>query len=272
MKTLTFVSVLLSASLAIPYSSPGQTPDGTGAPPQTPVTPPASQPAPADRPVSWKLLLPNILSDQEQIWIFPAKVVQGQNLLPTAAVLGTTAGLVALDPIESSYFHGTSAFHGFNAVFAGNATAVGTIAAPISLYVAGLIRKDSKMQRTALLASEAVVDSEVVTTLLKDATRRVRPVAIPARGNYSDSWFESGGSLFRGSGSFPSGHTIAAVSVATVISRRYGSKHRWVPYVAYGMAALVGTSRLSLSAHFLSDVFMGGALGYSISRFTVLRQ
>jgi membrane-associated phospholipid phosphatase len=38
------------------------------------------------------------------------------------------------------------------------------------------------------------------------------------------------------------------------------------------MAALVGFSRLSLSAHFLSDVFMGGALGYSISRFAVLRQ
>jgi len=36
--------------------------------------------------------------------------------------------------------------------------------------------------------------------------------------------------------------------------------------------ALVGGSRLSLSAHFLSDVFVGGALGYSISRFTVLRQ
>jgi len=40
----------------------------------------------------------------------------------------------------------------------------------------------------------------------------------------------------------------------------------------YGMAALVGFSRLSLSAHFMSDVFMGGALGYTISRFTVLRQ
>jgi membrane-associated phospholipid phosphatase len=75
----------------------------------------------------------------------------------------------------------------------------------------------------------------------------------------------------RGHGSFPSGHTIAAFSIATVVARRYGN-HRWVPYAAYGMAALVGFSRLSLSAHFLSDVFMGGALGYSISRFTVLRQ
>jgi len=127
------------------------------------------------------------------------------------------------------------------------------------------------MQQTALLAGEAVADAELVTTVLKDATRRVRPAAIPAAGNFSDTWFENGGSLLRGSGSFPSGHTIAAFSVATIIPRRYGN-HRWVPYVAYGTAVLVGFSRLSLSAHFLSDVFMGGALGYSISRFAVLRQ
>jgi hypothetical protein len=29
---------------------------------------------------------------------------------------------------------------------------------------------------------------------------------------------------------------------------------------------------MSLSAHFASDVFLGGALGYSISRFAVLQQ
>ena len=261
MSNLTFVSLLVCTGLSIPYVSPGQTADPTNTPPAAP-----------DRPVSFKKLIPNILDDQKRIWTFPVRLVQGQDLVPTAAVLGATAGLVAFDPTEASFFHKTSAFHTFNNIFTGNATVIGTIAAPVSLYAVGLVRKDSKMQRTALLAGEAVADSEVLTTFLKDATRRVRPAAIPAKGNYSDTWFESGGSLFRGSGSFPSGHTIAAFSVATVVSRRYGTKHRWVPYAAYGLAALVGASRLSLSAHFLSDVFMGGALGYSISRFTVLRQ
>jgi membrane-associated phospholipid phosphatase len=216
-------------------------------------------------------LLPNLISDQERIWSFPARLVQGQSWISTTAVLGTTAGLVALDPTEAAYFHRTSTFHGLNNILTGNATIMGTIAAPVSLYAIGLIRKDSKMQRTALLAGEAVADAEIVTTVFKDATRRVRPAGIPAGGNFSDSWFESGGSPLRGNGSFPSGHAIAAFSIATVIARRYGN-HRWVPYAAYGLAAVVGFSRLSLSAHFLSDVFMGGALGYSISRFTVLRQ
>ncbi len=205
------------------------------------------------------------------MWTFPARLVQGQSWLPTAAVLGTTAGLLALDPTEAAYFHRTSSFHGFNNIFSGNATVAGLIAAPVSLYAIGLLRKDSKMQHTALLAGEAVADAEILTTVLKDATRRVRPVDIPSKGNYSDSWFESKGSYARGNGCFPSGHTIAAFSIATVVARRYGN-HRWVPYTAYGIAALVGFSRLSLSAHFLSDVFVGGALGYAISRFTVLRQ
>jgi membrane-associated phospholipid phosphatase len=223
-----------------------------------------------DRPISWKQLIPNVVGDQRRIWSFPVDAPQKRNLIPTAAVLGTTAGLLLFDPVEGSYFRRSSEFNAFNHIFSGTATAVGTIVAPISLYGIGLMRKDSKMQHTALLAGEAVADAEVVTTVLKDATRRVRPQGISGN-NFHDTWFESGGSALRGNGSFPSGHSIAAFSIATVVARRYGN-HRWVPYVCYGAAALVGFSRLTLSAHFLSDVFMGGALGYSISRFAVLRQ
>jgi len=243
------VALIVLCTFAIPSrvvgqtAAPDQTPSTgppTSAPPQAPAPSPIPQPPPVvDRPVSWKLLFPNMVSDQKQIWSFPARLVQGQNWIPTAAVLGTTAGLLALDPVEAHYFRSTSSFHGFNNVFTGNATVVGTIVAPASLYVIGFVRKDSKMERTALLAGEAVADAEIVTTVLKDATKRVRPAGFPAQGNLYDSWFESSGSLLRGNGSFPSGHTIAAFSVATVIARRYGN-HRWVPYVGYGMAAIVG--------------------------------
>lgn len=262
---------MVLSTVAIPSRMAAQTAE-PDQPAQAPLSSPVPQPPPAvDRPVSWKLLLPNIVSDQGRIWPFPARLVHGQDLIPTAAILGTATGLVALDPNEARYFRRISSFQGFNNIFTANATSIGTIAAPVSLYVTGLVRKDAKMQRTALFAGEAVADAEILTTVLKDATSRVRPAGISATGNFSDSWFESSCSRWRGHGSFPSGHTIAAFSVATVIARRHGN-HRWVPYAAYGMAALVRISRLSLSAHFLSDVFVGGALGYSISRFTVLRQ
>ncbi len=243
----------------------------SSAPPQAPISAPVPQPAPAfDRAVSLRLVLPNVVSDQKRIWSFPARIAKRHNWIPTVAVLGTMGGLLALDPIEGAYFRRTRTFQGFNSVFTGNDTAIGMIAAPAALYAIGLFRKDSKMERTALFAGEAAGGAEILTMVLKDATNRVRPSGVPVGGNFSDTWFEGSGSRLS-NGGFPSGHTIAAFSVATVIARRYGN-HRWVPYVAYGMAAVVGLSRLTLSAHFTSDVFMGAALGYAIGRFGVLRQ
>jgi membrane-associated phospholipid phosphatase len=210
-----------------------------------------------------------VIADQKQIWSFPARLVHGQTWIPATAVVGTTAGLMFLDPGEARYFRRTTTFHGFKNIVTGNATAIGMGAVPASLYAIGLVRKDSKMQRTALLAGEALADTVILQTALKDIARRVKPSRFPASG-----WFASNGppsSYLRGNGSFPSGHSMAAFSVATIVARQYRN-HRWVPYVAYGLASLVGFSRLPLNVHFLSDVFMGGALGYSISRFAVLRQ
>jgi membrane-associated phospholipid phosphatase len=225
----------------------------------------------SDRTVSWKLMLPNVGSDQKKIWLFPAKLKQRKYLIPTLAFLGATAALIALDPHDAPPFRNTTDFNGFNKVFTGNVTAYGTLAVPVAMYVTSFAIKDPKLRSTALLAAEAVGDSEILATVLKDSTKRVRPAAIGAGQSYSDTWFESSGSFLRGNGSFPSGHTIAAFSVATIVARRYRNR-KWVPYVAYGLAGAVAFSRLTLSAHFVSDVFVGGVLGYSISRFAVLRE
>ena len=260
------IAFLLLAAAAAPLPLRAQSAPAVDSPI---VSAPAAAP---DRDVSWKQLPGNILGDQKNIWLFPAHLRHRKVLLSALAVAGATAALVELDPKEGHYFRNSSAFNRFNTVFSGNHTSLGMLIAPISMYAVGLIRKDQKSQKTALLAAEAVADSEILTTVMKDIDRRLRPGAIAPNGNFSDTWFESGGNIVRGSGSFPSGHTIAAASIATVFARRYGRQHRWVPYVAYGLAAVVGVSRLTLSAHFLSDVFMGGALGYSISRFVVLQQ
>jgi membrane-associated phospholipid phosphatase len=255
--------VLAAASLPLLHAQ--------DAPPSEPAVQPAPVVAP-ERDVSWKKLPTNILSDQKNIWLFPEHLRHRSSLIAAFAVIGTTAALVALDPKEGHYFRNTTAFNGFNRAFSGNNTSIGILVAPVAFYGMGLIRKDEKSKKTAMLAGEAVVDAEILTTVMKDIDRRLRPAGIAPHGNYSDTWFDSPGSFLRGHGSFPSGHTIAAAAIATVVARRYGREHRWVPYVAYGLTAVVGLSRMTLSAHFLSDVFIGGALGYSISRFVVLRQ
>jgi membrane-associated phospholipid phosphatase len=227
-------------------------------------------PAPnAERDVSWSKLIPNIADDQAKIWLFPARLEKKRRWLPTAVILGTTAALIALDPEEAPYFRRTSTFSGFNRPFSGAGPGAVTAAVPASFLAYGLIAKDLKAEKTALLIGEAVADSEILSTVFKVTFRRARPASIPPHGNYWDTWFDHKGSVL--GSSMPSGHAIAAFSVATVVSRRYGN-HRWVPYVSYGLAAVVGFSRVTLSAHFVSDVFVGAALGYSVSRFVVLRQ
>jgi len=61
--------------------------------------------------------------------------------------------------------------------------------------------------------------------------------------------------------SFPSGHTSAAFSMATVLTRFYGIKAA-IP--SYLLASLTGFTRIDNSKHFLTDVLVGAVLGTAI--------
>jgi membrane-associated phospholipid phosphatase len=234
--------------------------------------PAAGQTTPAgssvQRDVSLRQLPRNFVSDQKDLWFFPGKLAQGRHLLPTVAVVGVTAGLLAADPHDVSHFRRTSDFHGFNRAFSGKITALEIGIVPASFYVLGLARKDSYSEKTALFAGEAVADSLVLYAVINAATRRLRPSDIAPKGPFNDTFFRAHNGVFNHS--FPSGHTTAAFSVATVFAIRYRN-HRWVPWVAYGVAGVIGFSRITLQSHFPADVFLGASLGYSISRFDVLR-
>ncbi len=230
----------------------------------------ATLPPGEGRQIGWKRIIPVIASDQKHIWTFPVRAIRGSHWAPALEVIGVTAVAIAADPHAAPYFRRTTSFQGFNSVFTGRATHIGMIVAPAGLYTAGLIHKDSYLQKTALLAGVAVADTAILTVAMKGASSRLRPVDVPVSGDFDHTWFKSKGSWLRGRGAFPSGHTIAAFSVATVVSRRY-PRYRWLPYVAYGLATVVGFSRVTRSSHFPSDVFLGAALGYSISRYSVLR-
>jgi len=197
--------------------------------------------------------------------LFPFELAKGQHWTPTLTVSAATLALLSADPHDDPYFVRTSAFSHFNHLFASNLTGVETVLAPTALYAVGRYTHDSYMEKTALFAAEAVADSEVLRAFLNSSSTRWRPQDISLRRTYSNTFFHS--RSYVGS-SFPSGHTIAAVSIATVIARRY-RRHRWVPWAAYGIAGTIGFSRITLRAHFPSDVFLGTVLGYAIARYDV---
>lgn len=233
-------------------------------------TPPSSASTAAERDVSYRTLPRNFLQDQKDIWLFPVRLAKGHQWLPTIAVTGVTAALIVADPPDTGYFRRTSTFHTFNNAFSGSITAGEIALVPVAFLAVGHFHHNSYAEKTALLAGEAVADSEVLGEVLKLATRRLRPSDIPPSGPFNDTFFNSRVTGAGFNSSFPSGHATAAFAVATVFAHRY-RQHRWVPWVAYGAASLISFSRVTNQAHFPSDVFLGAALGFTISEFAVLR-
>lgn len=224
-----------------------------------------------NRDVTWGSLPGDFLHDQKAIWLgFPSQLAHGRHWVPTLAIVAGTAGLIYADPHAMPYFRSHSRnLDDVNDTFDAPITTGEVIALPAALMVAGYARHDQYQVSTALLAGEAYADSAVVDLAVKAVTRRERPADVPPGASFNDTFFKGGQSPFKGS-SFPSGHAAGVFSVATVVASRYRN-HRWVPWAVYGFATAVSFSRVTTLAHFPSDVFLGAALGYTVTRYQVLR-
>lgn len=223
------------------------------------------------REVSWKTLPKNFLVDQKGIWLgYPGGMARGKHWIPTLAIAGVTAGLIVGDKHEMPYFrtHARN-WDDFNDTFDSPITTGEVVMLPVSLLAAGYIRHDDYQVNTALLSGEAYADSAVVDLVIKAITHRQRPNQVPSGAPFTNTFFSGTNSPLKGS-SFPSGHSAGAFSVATVIATRY-SRHKWVPVAAYAFATAISLSRITDSSHFPSDVFLGAALGYTVTKYQTLR-
>src|ERR1700681_4609405 len=145
-RSFLFLMVALSAAqrcsaqealLTIPAALPA---------PETPLPLPASESSPytpvtipsPERQISWRRLVPNMVQDQKQIWLFPVSVAHRHHLLPAIAVAGVTARFLAIDEHNARYFRNTQTFAGFNKVFSGSNSALGMELFPAAFYAIGL--------------------------------------------------------------------------------------------------------------------------------------
>jgi hypothetical protein len=142
----------------------------------------------------------------------------------------------------------------------GNGT---TIAAILGItYLASRRAHDDHLAEASSLAAESLLNAGIWIVVLKSVAARARPSQTEAGG-----FFQYGGPSH---GSFPSGHAMGAFSVAAVFAESYHDT-KWVPWLSYGLATLVGASRLALGRHFPGDVIVGAVLGSSIGRGVVAR-
>ena len=67
--------------------------------------------------------------------------------------------------------------------------------------------------------------------------------------------------------SFPSGHTVVAFSLSTVLAERIGNP--WATAGLYGAATACAVSRVYRQEHWLSDIVLGAALSTAVSHSLV---
>lgn len=142
----------------------------------------------------------------------------------------------------------------------------------------GLVFKNEKIKTTTLLATQAFLTTNTASALLKFVSGRQRPNYIDPKTNESEPAFhglfyqfqkENGkkkeSNSFTG---FPSGHTALAFAAATVYAMEYQDRPI-VPIISYGVASLIGLSRVTENKHWPTDVLVGAALGHLSGRLVV---
>jgi len=202
------------------------------------------------------------LTDERDILIAPIHW-DNKNLDRAVAVIGATALVMTFDePIKQFFQKNRSPLsdnlskYGFEPIGSG----VYTIGIVGLLYLEGLAFKNRRNRIAGLNSGKAVFLAGLTVEIPKLLFERHRPFESPNNPYQFDGPGEKG--KFS---SFPSGHTIVAFSLATVIADEYRDI-KWIPPLAYTLAGLVGLSRLNDNKHWASDVVMGAALGYGIGK------
>ncbi len=130
------------------------------------------------------------------------------------------------------------------------------------LYGVGLFTGESGIRKLGLHASEALIYAGIITTVLKVIIGRRRPYAGDDHLVFKPFQFTNNDYQ-----SLPSGHTTVVFAVSTVMAD-YIDNIFWKIFW-YGSAGLVGAARIYHDKHWVSDVFLGGAIGYFVGRFVV---
>jgi hypothetical protein len=177
------------------------------------------------------------------------------------------AGTVAVMPFDESMTNSTQGHQRYyhNAFIEGGRIygewySIGTVAGGFFIY--GLAMKDTSAKKISIELLQAGLYSEMVTTVLKVAIGRERPVATENAFTYKS--FALTDYIFH---SMPSGHTTSAFALSTVMSRHAHSTG--LKILAYTPAGFTMFSRIYQHQHWLSDELPAAAIGWVTGNWVV---
>ena len=201
-----------------------------------------------------------LLEDTGQVFSAPSRwdrsdwVTAGAGL---AAVLGT--GLLLDHSAERMVANHANASSDRIGKAVGNLGGAPSVLIAGGTYLAGVAFKDPEVRATGIDTMATMGIAQLLIALpLKVLVGRSRPET-----NLGTHDFHP----LNGGQSFPSGHTIQAFALASVISEH--ADRPWVTGISYGLAGLVGLARVEQRQHFLSDVVAGGLIGTFVGKTVV---
>ena len=212
--------------------------------------------------VQMKTLPRRFVLDERRIWTSPfRKSTQRTHTIKKYVVpfVLLSGALIATDRQTGSVLPNTED----QAVWSGRVSQMGAWYSLAGVsggsYLLGLLAGNDHVKEAGLLSLEALGHTQIAVFALKQITNRERPLDHDGRGSF-----------WEGGNSFPSGHAASSFAVATVFAYEYRDKIA-VPIVAYSLATAISASRLSARRHWVSDIAVGGSLGFLIGRFTYKR-
>ncbi|MFD1139469.1 phosphatase PAP2 family protein [Larkinella insperata] len=130
----------------------------------------------------------------------------------------------------------------------------------LTLWGSGVLLNNDWLRDTGIMVIASVTTSGLIQTASKEIFGRPRPNT--GMGNVALRPF--GGPAYH---SFPSGHASLATATFWVLAKQVN----WVPLkvVFYALPLITGASRIYAGAHWLSDVFLGTALGIAFAESVV---
>ncbi|MBI4348886.1 MAG: phosphatase PAP2 family protein [Elusimicrobia bacterium] len=162
-------------------------------------------------------------------------------------------------PVGSAEYAGSAGF------FTGSGSAFDHLGRPYSqfgiaaaVYAGGRLAGSPAAQRVGVLGFAALSTTGLATAGLKALAGRSRPYAGEGAG-----MFRGPGGSGHSQGSFPSGHTSMAFTMAAVAAEELPT---WGDVAVYGLATGVGAARVHQDQHWATDVLAGAALGWAVGK------
>jgi len=123
------------------------------------------------------------------------------------------------------------------------------------LFASGLVLQDVKLQHASYLAIKSFGFQIITTQFFKDLFLR--------RINGNPYQFEGPKWNFPSDeGALPSGHAGFVWAVLTSYAEEYREDQPWVTTLCYTSATLSSLTLVTRQSHWISDIFMGAAIGY----------